>query len=59
MTDLDQQDAYSETETVARRDAALKRMLNTPPQPRTKSKKEKAQTVPDSPKHPSKPDQGS
>jgi len=29
-------DTYSEEETIRRREAALKRLLNTPPQPRTK-----------------------
>lgn len=29
-------DTYSDEETVRRREAALKRLLNTPPQPRTK-----------------------
>jgi hypothetical protein len=28
-----EEDAYSEAETVARREAALKRMLTTPPKP--------------------------
>ena len=32
-TDHNQGDTYSEAETVARREAALKRMLATPPKP--------------------------
>jgi hypothetical protein len=31
-------DEYSEEETIARRDAVIKRMLNTPPKPHSKMK---------------------
>lgn len=34
-------ETYSEEETVARREAALKRMLNTPHKPHSESKKTK------------------
>ena len=37
-TDQENQDTYSEEETVARREAALKRMLNTPKTPRKKER---------------------
>lgn len=37
-TDQKQDDTYSETETAARAEAALKRMLATPPKPHKDSK---------------------
>ena len=37
-TDQQQSDTYSEAETAARADAALKRMLATPPKPHKDSK---------------------
>jgi len=41
MSDKDTTDQYTETETIARREAMLKRMLSTPPQHRT-AKRDKA-----------------
>jgi hypothetical protein len=41
MSDKDTNDQYSEEETIARREAMLKRMFSTPPQHRT-AKGEKA-----------------
>jgi len=38
MPSTDDKDTYSEAETVARREAALKRMLATPPKPHKDSK---------------------
>jgi hypothetical protein len=38
MTDDPNQESYSHKETVARREAALKRMLATPPKPHKDSK---------------------
>jgi hypothetical protein len=37
-----QRDQFSAEETAQRRDAVIKRMLNTPPQPRTKKKERPA-----------------
>jgi hypothetical protein len=39
MTNALNHDTYSEEETVARREAALKRMLATPPKPHKEMKK--------------------
>ena len=39
MTDPKSDEAYSEEETVRRREAALKRMLQTPHKPHKESKK--------------------
>ena len=41
MTNSDRDETYSEEETVARREAALKRMLATPHKPHKESKKGK------------------
>jgi len=41
MTDDPKSETYSEEETVARREATLKRMLNTPKEPR-KAKADKS-----------------
>ena len=39
-------DHYSEEETAKRRDATIKRMLNTPPKPHSKMKVGRARTKP-------------
>jgi hypothetical protein len=41
MSDPNQEEAYSEEETVARREAALKRMLQTPHTPHKEAKRPK------------------
>jgi len=41
MSTPDQEETYSEAETEARREAALKRMLNTPHKPHKDSKAQK------------------
>jgi hypothetical protein len=41
------EDTYSEEETIARRDATIKRMLATPPQPHSEMKSGKSKRKPE------------
>ena len=46
MTDSSESETYSEEETERRREAALKRMLNTPHKPQEKMKKGEPKPAP-------------